>query len=76
MRPDSNLMRPLCGVAPYEPFARCGPVSFPLVGGGSCQARPRACLVRRVCGPGWIYEAFTVSRQWMALAPTLTYATS
>jgi hypothetical protein len=44
-----------------------------LAGGGSRQAIPEGVLGPPVsAGWGWIYGAFTVSRWWVALAPTLT----
>ena len=53
------------------------PPGHDLVGGGLCQAMSQGRVwSARVCGPVWVYEAVAVSRQWMALAPTLTYATS
>ena len=48
-----------------------------LVGGGSCQAMAEGVFGPPVsAGRVGFVEAFTVSRRWMALAPTLTYATS
>ena len=47
-----------------------------LVGGSSCQARQRACLVRPWFAGLFGFVEPYLSRQWMALAPTLTYATS
>jgi hypothetical protein len=41
-----------------------------LVGGGSCQALAKGVPGPPVvCGPGWIYVAFTVSGWWMAWRP-------
>ena len=49
---------------------------FHLVGGSSCQAVAKACLICPWSASGWNLLSLNREAAWMALAPTLMYATS